>query len=337
MTSLLDLRAQALGYLTYKSYLESPYWETFRDRTRQPVCFCCQKIHPKLHVHHITYERLGAEHDTDVITVCHGCHLDAHAVARGHANGLETAHFRVRDYRIEDAKREQKKQKKPPESFVPWQKLRDRSTLQTIAELARYLFLMGLTQKGKATPRAFWLRLVKTVDGEERWDLQKFIRLRRNDQDVRKYVHQEFRKELLALEKGEEPIPFDIQTYPRIAFPTKKLHPTVTWTGMENPLCPRKSLVLKSDSKAALRREKWVPLWNLIFKPIFETMASLRAFLVSQKLLSPYQEVATPLAYERGLVKAVGEQELWSVKAFKNLLGLTPRGTVRILKEGLQK
>lgn len=78
----------------YAEYLQSQHWLLFRRRVRKSHCFCCGKqVAPNgCAVHHITYERLGAERDSDVVTVCHFCHEQIHRSGLP----LKVAHLRVR-------------------------------------------------------------------------------------------------------------------------------------------------------------------------------------------------------------------------------------------------
>lgn len=64
----------------YNKYLNSEYWMRRRDRALQRggnVCAMCGTRYG-LHVHHISYERLGSELDTDLIVLCKECHMFVH-------------------------------------------------------------------------------------------------------------------------------------------------------------------------------------------------------------------------------------------------------------------
>ena len=60
----------------YTAYMQSPKWAAtrqtilHRDRYR---CRACRARH-RLHVHHLTYTRLGAERPADLVTLCQRCH-----------------------------------------------------------------------------------------------------------------------------------------------------------------------------------------------------------------------------------------------------------------------
>lgn len=81
-------------------YLRSPWWISFRagwwSRHPNAVCLRCKK--PRnffavkmtfkgpvyvlkghtIDLHHLTYERIGCERDTDVIPLCRSCHKLVH-------------------------------------------------------------------------------------------------------------------------------------------------------------------------------------------------------------------------------------------------------------------
>ena len=84
-------RLYALGFKMdeYERYLETPHWQAFRKlalaaqlkRLGRNCCERCpkeEKTQEELHVHHLTYERLGAELITDVQIICRKCHEKEH-------------------------------------------------------------------------------------------------------------------------------------------------------------------------------------------------------------------------------------------------------------------
>ncbi|HYM24947.1 MAG TPA: HNH endonuclease signature motif containing protein [Vicinamibacterales bacterium] len=72
----------------YQRYLCSPEWIRRRARALQLAKWRCQECWARsskeapLEVHHLTYERLGAELDVDLIVLCPTCHHRAHYGAR---------------------------------------------------------------------------------------------------------------------------------------------------------------------------------------------------------------------------------------------------------------
>jgi hypothetical protein len=67
--------------VAYAKYLESPHWKAFRARVlcnRPQRCEQCAVVGEPLELHHLTYERLGAELETDVQLLCRICHGSHH-------------------------------------------------------------------------------------------------------------------------------------------------------------------------------------------------------------------------------------------------------------------
>jgi len=69
------------GYDTYKDYLESDHWEEVRAEALKRYdgrCALDASHANAVHVHHRTYDRLGAELSEDVIVLCSACHAKHH-------------------------------------------------------------------------------------------------------------------------------------------------------------------------------------------------------------------------------------------------------------------
>lgn len=70
------------GYETYDDYLSSPHWQEMRKKALEHAGNQCMlnADHSKLnlHVHHNSYERLGAEELSDLIVLCGSCHKTFH-------------------------------------------------------------------------------------------------------------------------------------------------------------------------------------------------------------------------------------------------------------------
>jgi len=76
----------------YEKYFEFPHWQEFRRRAlelqRKNLGHnCCEKCGARptvvtretaLHLHHLTYERLGEERFEDVMIICRPCHDEEH-------------------------------------------------------------------------------------------------------------------------------------------------------------------------------------------------------------------------------------------------------------------
>lgn len=96
-------RLKLLGMRTYSDYLASPLWARnkerwYREHGKRPQCFICRK-RSSLHLHHCTYERLGAEQHDDMVILCAGCHLEVHKQVKAGACRLLTAHSYVKALR----------------------------------------------------------------------------------------------------------------------------------------------------------------------------------------------------------------------------------------------
>ena len=65
---------------TYLEYLKTGHWKAVRNRALQRARYRCQRCGNgrDVQVHHLTYERLGAEVTSDLEVVCRRCHRDEH-------------------------------------------------------------------------------------------------------------------------------------------------------------------------------------------------------------------------------------------------------------------
>lgn len=64
----------------YQAYLNSSAWHTRRNRALREAGYTCQRCGSKRqpNVHHKSYERLGAENDSDLEVLCYSCHNGHH-------------------------------------------------------------------------------------------------------------------------------------------------------------------------------------------------------------------------------------------------------------------
>lgn len=71
----------------YDHYIHSPRWERKKNERARATGYACEQcddwIGPRraksdLHLHHLTYERLGDEPDEDLVLLCRDCHRRAH-------------------------------------------------------------------------------------------------------------------------------------------------------------------------------------------------------------------------------------------------------------------
>lgn len=69
-----------LRSMPYPEYLQSAWWQFRREQTLKSDGYRCRLCNSAstLNVHHRTYERRGEEQDSDLITLCRGCHAKFH-------------------------------------------------------------------------------------------------------------------------------------------------------------------------------------------------------------------------------------------------------------------
>jgi 5-methylcytosine-specific restriction endonuclease McrA len=76
----------------YRSYLKSDAWKKKRQQVFAYYgkrCYACRKAPKVLHVHHLTYARLGRESVKDLIPLCVPCHREVTKVyKRNRRRGL---------------------------------------------------------------------------------------------------------------------------------------------------------------------------------------------------------------------------------------------------------
>lgn len=65
---------------SYRAYLNSPHWRQTRNAALKRAHWRCNRCGGKrdLNVHHRSYERLGAERDSDLEVLCFTCHNGHH-------------------------------------------------------------------------------------------------------------------------------------------------------------------------------------------------------------------------------------------------------------------
>lgn len=66
----------------YYGYIQTEAWREQRMKILRRdnfQCVCCGTA-KNLHVHHITYENLGAEEEGDLVTLCSDCHANVHSM-----------------------------------------------------------------------------------------------------------------------------------------------------------------------------------------------------------------------------------------------------------------
>lgn len=65
---------------TYPDYLKSRHWRQMKQKYKQHHHYSCTYCGRKsnLHLHHLTYERVGNESFEDLIYLCASCHAKVH-------------------------------------------------------------------------------------------------------------------------------------------------------------------------------------------------------------------------------------------------------------------
>lgn len=91
-------RLARLGFASYDDYLRSGHWITFRLRwLNSPAtthrCLVCD--HDEVELHHVNYERLGAEEFSDVVPLCKACHCLVHEWLDKHNRKVSDSHIPI--------------------------------------------------------------------------------------------------------------------------------------------------------------------------------------------------------------------------------------------------
>lgn len=73
-------RAGQRWWADYQDYLASRWWKVRRLKAIRKAGFQCEQCGTRglLEVHHLSYQRLGAERDKDLRALCPPCHRAAH-------------------------------------------------------------------------------------------------------------------------------------------------------------------------------------------------------------------------------------------------------------------
>lgn len=87
-----------LGFPTYSEYLKSEHWRQRRKKfsAGHPIrCFVCGTRKRPIELHHLSYDRLGDELDSDLVWLCQRHHSEAHKLVMSGKESLHTAHTQV--------------------------------------------------------------------------------------------------------------------------------------------------------------------------------------------------------------------------------------------------
>ena len=76
----------------YLEYISSSRWtkrKLLYYSSHEKACRSCKSVH-NIHLHHHTYNRLGHEHDDDLVPLCESCHDEVHRLHKlpGHSKSL---------------------------------------------------------------------------------------------------------------------------------------------------------------------------------------------------------------------------------------------------------
>ncbi len=87
-----EVRMRELGFESYSEYLHSPDWHEvkvrYRASIREAQCQLCDSS-LDLHLHHLTYDRVGEELVSDLMLLCGECHAAVHDLERLGTIGLD--------------------------------------------------------------------------------------------------------------------------------------------------------------------------------------------------------------------------------------------------------
>lgn len=133
---ILGHRLGELGFGSYREYLQSPHWASFRARWYRkmgnPPCSRCHQQRP-LDLHHRSYNRLGVERMSDVTGLCRACHGTTHEFSKAKkSNNLQTAHRASRTFSV--PKLPQGRRGNLTTTRGPWQNPRTMTSNSTEAE-----------------------------------------------------------------------------------------------------------------------------------------------------------------------------------------------------------
>jgi 5-methylcytosine-specific restriction endonuclease McrA len=71
----------------YQTYIHSEAWKARKAEAIRKAGYKCSvpdcKAYNRLECHHLTYQRLGNELDSDLLVLCEKCHKKIHNLKRG--------------------------------------------------------------------------------------------------------------------------------------------------------------------------------------------------------------------------------------------------------------
>jgi hypothetical protein len=87
-----DGAAQLLGYEDYQAYLLSPLWKRIKRRVLKRdrrICQCCKAAANIVHHRRYTREVLAGGDDSQLASICEGCHNTIHEDGHGAWRSVE--------------------------------------------------------------------------------------------------------------------------------------------------------------------------------------------------------------------------------------------------------
>lgn len=77
--ALLDEASIFARGIDYYRYLETRTWKVRAARAKRwGICARCGLATDRLDAHHLTYDRLGDERQSDIVALCRSCHAHEH-------------------------------------------------------------------------------------------------------------------------------------------------------------------------------------------------------------------------------------------------------------------
>lgn len=93
-------RIRELGYKNWNAYCRSNKWVRRKARywkTHEKKCWICGS-EEAVHLHHVSYERIGRERDEDLLPLCRKHHRGLHTHMKHYRARLETAHLKYAEH-----------------------------------------------------------------------------------------------------------------------------------------------------------------------------------------------------------------------------------------------
>lgn len=91
-------KLQITDHTTFGQYYDSPQWLNTRDRILKRDRYSCQScIKTAQCVHHLCYERLGRENDSDLISLCNACHTLVHKIQNSYGYAFKLTSGEIRE------------------------------------------------------------------------------------------------------------------------------------------------------------------------------------------------------------------------------------------------